>query len=1033
MVVRKERIHHTGNSNRTKDLTQELTCHSASTANGPIDFDTSLRATKPGKMDCKVEPHVPLAPSGSGHNDFHATLAGHDFRQPKSDPREAHRLKKELERTLMDTAAREAEKPPGKIVAVDAVGNRLDDEPYKPREARQKGHKAAPRWNPARWYEAPPEEQAPLQKDEGHTWNHMESQKIQGHLKAQDRLMRTVGRREDVATPESEAGGRHPMKYDYEEYYPGRSLIDAESEEPGNDFQIRPINLPDFYIKPSGGADSVARMQRLREVIKQRYAGRPKLIGVFRSCALQKPGFVFPKDLQQVFDQMGIKVEENECDMLIKAVDKDQKGAVTFEEFSDLIYGPRVNVGGGAHEPQERHVRHVTKTLVDNLTNNGQALGKAFCELDPERHYAVTKAQFANALSTACNHISKQGIDFLWASQFEGEDGSNIDNRCIDWQNFMSQLAHFQHDNRAPTPCCLQGRKRQYDLLQRSAAITGGYLGDVDLNRPVHNPADEVQLVADKLIQRQMELPTKPRDAALLTEPYVDEIRSKAIRAERALPKRISKARMRELLKDREMVHQDELAEVLCKELDGPMSQQPLAPQEPIYASMMPERMGQADIMILDPQTSGKAQGQVQVVEAGKANSAADYPPPAYLKLVPADIQAYMATQRTNRDHEINVEQFIENVYKPEDDRKVIDSVNDGLNRHIRGHRPPRERPPNSEVPRHENYWQARYIMELLADNIAMVEKSNGGKLKPSKIFKRLDMDNDGYISLSDLRSACEKYGVPNSSADLHAFFSELDKGDKGSVQIGEFTRQFDLHQGCLLDNMSRPIKAVHHEGGVQYGGPIQESIDARERELAALQATDTAAHEATSSRGRASSAPVSANTHEGTARSQGSQRPAASTTQLPLITEVNIGRPGRVSDVIRARTSQWKPQKHEIFTAPTRTRFGLTVYPDTRHVTEPSVPLSASFLPDRERFKTMNTVHSLFAVPDPRLPQAEDSMKNHARNEFRVERIQQRQRDFAERTWAANQAAQEFDEMKIARKALNQINYERRCKMSCA
>lgn len=77
---------------------------------------------------------------------------------------------------------------------------------------------------------------------------------------------------------------------------------------------------------------------------------------------------------------------------------------------------------------EERHVRFVTKKLVDNLLSNGQALGKArgrsiclnyrgcnaaflaiqqlaceaFCEIDPERHYAISKDQFANAVATAC-------------------------------------------------------------------------------------------------------------------------------------------------------------------------------------------------------------------------------------------------------------------------------------------------------------------------------------------------------------------------------------------------------------------------------------------------------------------------------------------------------------------------------------------------------------------------------------------------------------------------------------------------------
>jgi len=331
--------------------------------------------------------------------------------------------------------------------------------------------------------------------------------------------------------------------------------------------------------------------------------------------------------------------------------------------------------------------------------------------------------------------------------------------------------------------------------------------------------------------------------------------------------------------------------------------------------------------------------------------------------------------------------------------------------------------------------------MELLGDSVATVENSNGGKLKSSKMFKRLDMDGDGYITLSDLRSACEKYKVPNTSADLHAIFSELDRDDRGSIDIGEFTRNYQLKQGSLLDGMAKPIRAVYHEGGVQYAGPVQDEIEAKEQEVAMRQAANTAAHEAHHLRSigggeaagsRAGSAPPSG----GSARSSQISRTGASIATPGAIYEGEVGLitgRARVSDVIRARCSQWKPTKTEIFTAPSRTRYGMTVYPDTRHVTEASMPLSASFMHDSERFKTTNSVHSLFAVPDHRAPQVEDTMKKHAKNEFRVERIRQRQREFTERCWAANEAAHEFDELKIARKALNQLNYERKCRMACA
>jgi len=1002
----------------------------------------------PGKMSYKTDVQVPVTPAGTGNQDFNIKLPGHDYRQPRSDPKLTQTLRKEAK--AKEAAATQA----ALDATVPVVGATMKDGARADtiqRQPKQKGHKPPPRWNPRHWYEAPHYEQAPLHKDEGETWNSMESHKVQGEIKGQDRLFRTVRRPEDVATPMSEVPGRkHPLNHDKDEYYPGRSLIDAVGEEPGNDFMVRPVNIPDFYNPPPMDADSVARMQRLRELVKQRYSGRPRLMGVFRACSLRKPGYVFPKDLRQVFDQMGIKVSDEECGMLIQAVDKDAKGAVSYEEFADLIYGPRVNVGGHQHEPQERHVRHVTKTLVDGLISNGQTLGKAFCELDPERRYEISKQQFANALGTACNHISQQAVDFLWASQFPGEEGGRLENRAIDWRDFMSQLAHFSHDNRAPTPCVVQGRKRQYDLLQRTAPITGGYLQDVDLNRPDQNADDEVHIVADKLVHRTTDLPHKPRDAALLTEHFTEVIRSKAQRVERALPLQLPKARLKELLKDRECVHQDELIDMLVHELEAPNLQNSLPPQEPLYTT---HSQGKADVMTLDPATLGNATkaaaSSAQEPQYG-ASSAAGYPAPGALKLVRGDIEAYVATQRHNRDHEVDVNQLIENVYRPADEKKAIEYVMDGLNRSLRGNRPPRERPPNNEVPRYDNYWQARYVMEALADAIATVENSNGGKVKPSKMFKRMDYDNDGYLSISDLRSACEKFKIPNTSADLHALFSLLDKEDKGSIEIGEFTRNYEVHQGSLLDAMQRPVKSVYHEGGIEFGGPVQEKIDARQQQLVDAhyeQANRSAslpeiggenASPTGSRQGLSATLPPRTGGSGASVKSQMSRTGAsiASGSSTPLIYETQVNMmngKARVSDVMRARYSVWKADKSELYTSLPKTRYGMTVYPDTRHVAEPSVPGCSHSMADSERFKTTNNTMSLFSVPDHRHPQAEDTMRKHAQREFRVERIRSRQRDFEERCWAANEAAQQFDEMKVARKALNLLNYERKCHMACA
>ena len=44
----------------------------------------------------------------------------------------------------------------------------------------------------------------------------------------------------------------------------------------------------------------------------------------------------------------------------------------------------------------------VTTNILEMLLERGPELGKAFCNVDPDRNYFISKEQFANALGTAC-------------------------------------------------------------------------------------------------------------------------------------------------------------------------------------------------------------------------------------------------------------------------------------------------------------------------------------------------------------------------------------------------------------------------------------------------------------------------------------------------------------------------------------------------------------------------------------------------------------------------------------------------------
>ena len=58
------------------------------------------------------------------------------------------------------------------------------------------------------------------------------------------------------------------------------------------------------------------------------------------------------------------------------------------------------------------------------------------------------------------------------------------------------------------------------------------------------------------------------------------------------------------------------------------------------------------------------------------------------------------------------------------------------------------------------------------------------------------------------------------------------------------------------------------------------------------------------------------------------------------------------------------------------------------------------------------------------------DTLKANASREFRANRIKAREQEFLERRMASEKAASEYDNKKLARKAITQLNYERRIRL---
>jgi len=302
--------------------------------------------------------------------------------------------------------------------------------------------------------------------------------------------------------------------------------------------------------------------------------------------------------------------------------------------------------------------------------------------------------------------------------------------------------------------------------------------------------------------------------------------------------------------------------------------------------------------------------------------------------------------------------------------KSQLEDYHDGLEPANRNRRPI-DSGPTEELP---SRWQSMYAVEALKTRMEQEETSNAGKLKASKVFKRLDTDHDGYITRDDLDIALDRYKVDRHPGDVDGLIDLWDESRMGTVNIGEFTRKFVSYDGNVLDAMSTTINGALEQGGV-------------------------------------------------TASRRFNRDPAMS--GMPDRTDPKQHGAVSISKAIKNRVNFFKPTWSEAGRTLPPARYGLTEYPDTRHVTQPMDLLSGSYLDEPSRFKTTNSVKSIHAKPDYHDPQMYDAFKKSSTREFRLNRLVHRHSEMHERRQAADAAAQTFDELKIARKALNQLVWE--------
>lgn len=162
--------------------------------------------------------------------------------------------------------------------------------------------------------------------------------------------------------------------------------------------------------------------------------------------------------------------------------------------------------------------------------------------------------------------------------------------------------------------------------------VTNGIIEDVTPNLPHQDTRDEVRIVSDKLVHKQKRLQLLPREASFLTPHFTEVMRTKGMRVERLLPKLVPAERLQELLANRDVIHQDDLIDLLCSELVAPNSQPPVPEKPPVYGAW------QNILTIDDHNEQAKAPSSPTKVPNVDATNSSD---PSYLQLSRADVEAF--------------------------------------------------------------------------------------------------------------------------------------------------------------------------------------------------------------------------------------------------------------------------------------------------------------------------------------------------------------------------------------------------------
>ena len=214
----------------------------------------------------------------------------------------------------------------------------------------------------------------------------------------------------------------------------------------------------------SEGKIDLSKVQDIIRALRRRYQSRSNVQSLFKDWDESGKGFVDSVDIQHMLDKMGLKVNQNEANMLLVCIDENGDNRVTANEFLDLVFthndglmnidttknGGLIDGSSSAvFDEIKKNAERVKKLKPMNqwklfLQKNLNNIALDLLAVDSDRKYSVDYKDFMKVIDRRAKipeYLKQENSDLLY--EFIGE---YTQEEKVDYRSLVEDLRYFNYE-----------------------------------------------------------------------------------------------------------------------------------------------------------------------------------------------------------------------------------------------------------------------------------------------------------------------------------------------------------------------------------------------------------------------------------------------------------------------------------------------------------------------------------------------------------------------------------------------------------